>query len=263
MARRSLANERLEEIFTKTEQKLQTLVSSLTSTVLPLFQAMQARLEHQEEELVQTLLQNHHNRQEMVEHLQQSRHIYHHKFEVCMANILKQPLPTESPKGAILENHDDCKDQDTNQDGTDSKEDSQDEENIDWTVLAEFSPESVEAFLQGREKWHEAHNRLVQTLETVEQALQDDMQKLLTLMQQAHDIVEEPLDSLQEDVQMHLHHNVLARQEMQVALQESAQQAQGIFASLMARVSSCLPTKRDSPTDDTTTKESAKVARQS
>ena len=75
------------------------------------------------------------------------------------------------------------------------------------------------------------------------------------MAQQVYFSLQSTLDEQQHDLQMYLHSNVERRQVMQDSLEQLAKKSQGIFASLMARVMSCMPSSGSKRPVDTSNDE--------
>ena len=59
LARRNTANERLEQVFLQTQEALQKIVEKTVQIIVPIFDAIEARLEQQQDDIVSTMLSNH------------------------------------------------------------------------------------------------------------------------------------------------------------------------------------------------------------
>jgi hypothetical protein len=108
--------------------------------------------------------------------------------------------------------------------------------------LAEYEPsrENVRIFLTTRDKLQASEDHLSSVLDEIHVALKAEVQAILQVAADLYDHHESICIDMEEDIQSNLMNNHKRRNELQKSLQDSAMQAQGLFAQLLARVSRAL-----------------------
>jgi hypothetical protein len=109
----------------------------------------------------------------------------------------------------------------------------------DWDELgdSECNREKIRCFLHAREQFQSAEDALSQNLDDIHEGLKA---KVEAIMQAAVDIHEQhhtTCMALEDDIQYHVMENCKRRACLQEKLEESAKQAQGLFANLLSRLS--------------------------
>jgi hypothetical protein len=112
----------------------------------------------------------------------------------------------------------------------------------DWDELTVYEPsrDNVRIFLTARDKLQASEDHLSGALDEIHVALKAEVQAILQVAADLHDHHESICMDLEEDVQFNVVSNHKRRGELQKSLEDSAKQAQGVFAQLLARVSRTL-----------------------
>jgi hypothetical protein len=122
---------------------------------------------------------------------------------------------------------------------SDHNDDEEEEEEPDWEALLqhEQSHESIQLFLEGRDRWQTACQMFSNALDEMHEQLKATNSEILQTVVEAYDVImNEDLEEQQNDIQEHLAANFQRRQFLENALEEAIKQQQGMFAKLMARV---------------------------
>jgi hypothetical protein len=130
-------------------------------------------------------------------------------------------------------------DSDKNQDDTVTTKDDDNGRDPDWDELAEHEPsrDDVRVFLTTCDKLHASEDHLSSALDDIHVALKAEVQAILQVAADLYDHHESICMDMEEDIQSNLMNNHKRRGELQKSLEDSAKQAQGLFAQLLARVS--------------------------
>lgn len=109
----------------------------------------------------------------------------------------------------------------------------------EWDELAEFEPTSdnVRCFLEARERFQHAEERLSQALDDIHAGLKAEADAIVQILLDLHNRHESNCLSFEHDIQYHLIQNGKRKAALQKSLEESAKQAQGLFANLLSRLS--------------------------
>jgi hypothetical protein len=108
----------------------------------------------------------------------------------------------------------------------------------DWEELPEFEPtrDNSRSFLEARARLQNAEEALSQSLDEIHDGLKAEVDAIVQIVVDFHDQHESACLSLEDDIQYHLMQNCKRRVDFQKRLEESAKQAQGLFANLMSRL---------------------------
>jgi hypothetical protein len=107
-----------------------------------------------------------------------------------------------------------------------------------WDELMEHEPSSrsIEAFLQGRERWQAAQERFSAALDQIHAGLKELQGNVLQVVVEAIEIMNEKNEEQQIDIRSKLGSNFKRRQFLESAIAKAAQHQHGMFANLYARV---------------------------
>lgn len=113
------------------------------------------------------------------------------------------------------------------------------EQEPNWELLKEYEPSRVdiECFLAGRHRLQLAQERFCQAYEEVQQNLLSINEEVTKILVTSIDSLDVPIDQMENQLQCMLADNFLRRQNMEKKIQEAAQKQQGLFQTLMCRVS--------------------------
>jgi hypothetical protein len=251
LERRERAAYNISQAFDHCQQGLETAVTGMIHNVaVPVHDTWQESLETLESDITRTLVSNHERRQQLLLALEASHAAWQMQYSSLVGKVLPQP-PQVHPSSDIPDScTTSCRELE-NPKAIVKHVDDGDKKEPNWTELAKYQPTrtNLELFLQGRDRWQHAHGRFAQALDEIYADLQSDNERILQTALDTHDSWQKTLDEQQHDIQLQLASNVVRRRELQRALQDSAKHTQGMFASLMARVMSCLPSQSDVSTD--------------
>ena len=123
--------------------------------------------------------------------------------------------------------------------GQGKNKDEEEDQEPDWDTIAQDGPARTDApiFLAAREKLKAAEDQFAAALDEINAALKQSIDDLLNTAANIHNIQLEKLEALEADLKHSFVGNHEARVEMQTNLEQSAKNAQGLFAQLLMRVS--------------------------
>ncbi len=109
----------------------------------------------------------------------------------------------------------------------------------DWDALKEYEPSRVdiECFLAGRQRLQLAQERFCQAYEEVQRSLISINDEVTKVLVTSIDSLDVPMNQMENQLQYLLADNFVRRQTMEKKIQEAAQMQQGMFQTLMCRVS--------------------------
>lgn len=94
----------------------------------------------------------------------------------------------------------------------------------------------IQRFLAAREHFQHAAEVLSQDLDEIHAGLRAQVEAIVQVAVDIHDHDEKAYNSLEDDIQFHLMENEKRRANLQEKLEQSAMQAQGLFANLLSRL---------------------------
>lgn len=120
--------------------------------------------------------------------------------------------------------------------GRESNESGSDEPN--WDKIAEFQAarNNVHFFLAAREKFRDTDDALFHAMDVIHSGLQANADAILQVVIDFYNKYEEYSVALEHDIQYLLMTNCQRREALQERVEESAKQAQGLFADLLSRL---------------------------
>jgi hypothetical protein len=109
----------------------------------------------------------------------------------------------------------------------------------DWEALKEYEPSRVdiECFLAGRHRLQFAQERFCQAYEEVQRSLISINDEIIKTLVTCIDSLDVPMNQMENQLQYLLADNFVRRQTMEKKIQEAAHMQQGMFQTLMCRVS--------------------------
>ena len=238
-----LRNESSLNEFGRTIEEFQSALDAImerifTQVTAPIYQAQRDRMDALEADIIQSMKQNHNRRTMLVQALENHNQKWQSSYSKLMGKILQVPVEQEAAtQGELESNGQDNKDP-SDKDPADSNDKESEDLDPDWEELAQYEPtqENIRRFLEERERFRAADEHFRATLDDIYANLKMTFEKMVNVSAEVHESVAETMDEKQVDIQQHMVSNLQRRQDLQKALEEKAKQAQGIFASLMARV---------------------------
>ena len=111
-------------------------------------------------------------------------------------------------------------------------------DDIAWEELgdSEFNREKIRCFLSARENFQGAEETLSQSLDDIHEGLKAEVEAIVQVAVEIHNEQENAFLALEDDIQYYLMENSKRREVFQERLEESAKQAQGLFANLLSRL---------------------------
>jgi hypothetical protein len=264
MAQRVAVRDRLFFCIEEIKNKLDATVESTAANLAgQLYEQYACSIQQQQVAILELVQSNHATRVRMVHVLDEANENWQSNYTNLMSRVVfghqsdSLPDAKKDGSGAVA--------QDNNKDAKKSPPDPQDSNKVDgsimgdefninktvaepdWDEVIRFAPhveENIRTFLEARNKWKLVEEQYVQAMEGHHERLQANIDGTLNLLFETFQALDENLDEQQYSVQKLVASNHERRQQLQQALEESALQAQGMFARLMARVSSLRPNKQ-------------------
>jgi hypothetical protein len=109
----------------------------------------------------------------------------------------------------------------------------------DWDELgdSECNREKTRSFLHAREQFQSAEEALSQNLDDIHEGLKAEVEAIIQAAVDIHEQHHTTCMALEDDIQYQVMENRKRRACLQEKLEESAKQAQGLFANLLSRLS--------------------------
>lgn len=109
----------------------------------------------------------------------------------------------------------------------------------DWNALKKYEPSrtDIECFLAGRHRLQLAQERFCQAYEEVQRSLISINDEVTKILVTSIDSLDVPMNQLETQLQYLLADNFVRRQNMEKKIQEAAKMQQGMFQTLMCKVS--------------------------
>jgi hypothetical protein len=261
IARRNAVRDRLSCVMEDIKAKLDEITERATTVLAgQLYDKYASNIQEQERKILQLIWSNHASRVRMVEALNKANLNWESTYSDLMNRVMDASTTNESSM-------DDAKDDDGATDSPkvstktlgnmsintpkDTKESptlsvaakdasTPESEDPDWNEVLRYAPhceENIHGFLEVREKWKAVEARYVQAIESSHERIQANIERMINVVYETFQGYDERMDEQQYDIQKLMAGNQERRQKLQQALEESALQAKGLFARLMARVS--------------------------
>eukprot|EP00980_Cylindrotheca_fusiformis_P003215 scaffold732_cov114-Cylindrotheca_fusiformis.AAC.3 len=108
----------------------------------------------------------------------------------------------------------------------------------DWDELgnSECNLDKIRSFLQARSQFQSSEEALSQNLDEIHEGLKVEVEAIIQVAVDIHDQHHSNCMSMEDDIQYHLMENCKRRVSLQQKVEESAKQAQGVFANLLSRL---------------------------
>jgi hypothetical protein len=250
--RRVAVRDRLSFVMEDIKTKLDEITERTTNVLAAqLYDKYANCIQEQEDKILQLVRSNHSSRVNMVDALEKANLNWETKY----SNLMNRVVFAANNKNEDESTMDNPKDgggmgspsagNGNKTDKTDSpspsvatKGESQDP---DWDEVIRLAPhceENIRGFLEVREKWKAVESRYIQAIESSHERLEANIMKTINTVYETFQGFDERMEEQQYDIQKIMVNNHERRQKLQQALEESALQAKGLFARLMARVSS-------------------------
>lgn len=233
----------LQHVFEQGFEQLSKLVDSFVNVVAgDVYSKCNEQLAAKEEVILKLFQSNHERRQALVDKL----HKVQRNCELYKAQVLQQQHDDNGDVLAGTDSHN----ANNNTSSTPSKDTSNDDTSPppddttegppepNWVEIAnsyEPSRRNIEAFLQGRAKMQQADLVLTNTMQELEQALKDALERFQMVSSKAYNDITDPLVLQQTDIQQYFASNVERRERYEAVIEQRAQMAQNVFARLLSR----------------------------
>lgn len=108
----------------------------------------------------------------------------------------------------------------------------------DWEAFGDTpsNQNKIQQFLTAREQFQHAAEVLSHDLDDIHAGLRSQVEAIIQVAIDIHDHDEKSFLALEDDIQFHLVQNEKRRASLQEKLEQSAIQAQGLFANLLSRL---------------------------
>jgi hypothetical protein len=125
-----------------------------------------------------------------------------------------------------------------NSPGNDNNDLQDENAELDWEALGDTptNHNKIRRFLAAREQFQHAAEALSQDLDDIHAGLRAQVEAIIQVAVDIHDHDEKSFFALDDDIQFHLMENEKRRANLQEKLEQSAMQAQGLFADLLSRL---------------------------
>jgi hypothetical protein len=252
--RRAAVRDRLSFVMEDIKTKLDEITERTTNVLAAqLYDNYATNIQEQENKILQLVSSNQTSRVRMVDALKKANLNWETKY----SNLMDRVVFAASNKNEEESSMDDTKDggaMDSPSSGNENKMDKKESpspsvatkddsqsQDPDWDEVIRLAPhceENIRGFLEVREKWKTVESRYIQAIESSHERLEANIMKTINTVYETFQGFDERMDEQQYDIQKIMTNNHERRQKLQQALEESALQAKGLFARLMARVSS-------------------------
>lgn len=111
------------------------------------------------------------------------------------------------------------------------------ENDPDWDELSSTENcQSIKSFLLTREEFQSANETLSTSLDEIHEGFKAEIDSILQVAVDIHNYQDSACGELEDDIKLHIIQNSKRREKLQQSLEESAKQAQGVFANLLSRL---------------------------
>ena len=108
----------------------------------------------------------------------------------------------------------------------------------DWDELgdSEVNREKIRCFISARECFQSAEESLSQSLDDIHEGFKTEVEAIIQVAVEIFNEQDSTCLAQEDDIQYYLMQNYKRREALQESLEESAKQAQGLFANLLSRL---------------------------
>lgn len=264
MKDRSEAHSSFVSVYEQTEKSFDDIIQRALGVAVPIYEQTSSMVREMEQDLIACYSRNHHQREKLVQSLELYDNKWQDTFNSLMRRVIDKSMVAVSDDMSQMDNAIDETNtkvnlsDDTNSKVTENKASAQidstcvantednddaDGDEPDWDMLVQFEPsrESIQIFLDYRDRWNVACGNFSIALDEIHDQFKSSTSEILRTVGTVYDrIMNEELEERQRDIQYNLTNNYRRRKFLETALDEAARQQQGIFMKLMARVSGAL-----------------------
>ncbi|CAJ1961951.1 unnamed protein product [Cylindrotheca closterium] len=219
----------------------QTMDDLLQHSVVAIHNEMEERLDSNEADVIATLKSNHNRRHIMRKQMDQANQAWVRQYSQVCNKIAppEQASPTdESMNKTTGETTPPASSSSPPTSPANDSNLQDDNGELDWEALGDTptNRNKIRGFLTAREQFQHAAEALSQDLDDIHAGLRAQVEAIIQVAVDVHDQDEKTCFTLEDDIQFHLMENEKRRANLQEKLEQSAMQAQGLFADLLSRL---------------------------